>query len=82
MNTMTTTMTRLFEQPLTDEAVITLIASDIPTMTDAQIASLLTEIFLAGPNAVNDAIAPIARIELTRRHFINHVESVALAAYA
>ena len=80
--TTTTLLPHLFEQPLTDEAVTTLIASDIPTMTDAQIAALLTEIFLAGPNAINDAIAPIARVELTRRNFINHVESIALAAYA
>jgi len=78
----TMTMATLFEQPLTEETVIALIASDIPTMTDAQVAALLTEIFLTGPSAINDAIAPIARVELTRRRFINHVESVVLAAYA
>jgi hypothetical protein len=78
--TTTATMASLFEHPLTEEVVIALIASDIPTMTESQLAALLTEIYLAGPSVVGGAIAPIARVELARRNFISQIESAVLVS--
>jgi hypothetical protein len=71
---------RLFEDPLTDEAVIAILANDLPHMTEAQLAELLTGFFLSGPGPVADALVPLARAELSRRRFIAHVESIAAAA--
>ena len=70
---------RMFETPLSVEAVIAILANDLPQMTEAQLAELLTNLFLDGPSAVSDALAPMARRELSRRRFINHVESIVAA---
>ena len=70
---------RLFEAPLTAEAVIAILANDLPQMTEAQLAELLTNFFLDGPGVVADAIVPLARLELSRRRFIAEVESVVAA---
>ena len=73
-------ISRMFDEPLTSEAVIAILANDLPQMTEAQLAELLTNFFLDGPSAVADAIAPLARRELSRRRFISQVESIVAAA--
>lgn len=70
----------MFDAPLCDEAVIAIVANDLPWMTEAQLAELLTNIFLDGPSVVGNALAPLARVELSRRRFIAYVESVVAAA--
>jgi hypothetical protein len=70
---------RMFETPLGTEAVVAIIANDLPQMTEAQLAELLTNLFLDGPSEVADALAPMARLELTRRRFIEHVERIVAA---
>ncbi len=70
---------RLFESPLTDDVVIAILANDLPQMTEAQLAELLTNFFLDGPSVVADAIVPMARSELSRRRFIADVESIVAA---
>ena len=71
---------RLFEEPLTDDAVIAILTSDLPHMTEAQLAELLMNIFIDGPSVVGDAIAPLARVELSRRRLNAHVEGIVAAA--
>lgn len=71
---------RLFEEPLTADAVIAILANDLPQMTEAQLAELLTNLLLDGPSVIADALAPLARLELAKRRFIAHVESIAAAA--
>jgi hypothetical protein len=71
---------RMFDEPLTAEVVIAILANDLPQMTEAQLAELLTNFFLEGPGVVADAIVPLARQEIARRRFIAHVESIAAAA--
>jgi hypothetical protein len=73
-------ISRMFDEPLTSVAVIAILANDLPQMTEAQLAELLTNFFLDGPSAVADAIAPLARQELSRRRFIAQVESILAAA--
>lgn len=73
-------MDRLFEEPLSSEAVIAILANDLPQMTEAQLAELLTTFFIEGPSVVADALVPLARAELSRRRFIAHVEGIAAAA--
>ena len=68
---------RLFDAPLTAEIVIAILANDLPQMTEAQLAELLTNFFLEGPGVVADAIVPLARLELSRRRFIAQVERIA-----
>lgn len=70
----------MFDEPLSDADVITILAHDLPLMTEAQLAELLANIFFEGPSAVGDAIAPLARQELRRRRFIEQVEAIARAA--
>ena len=70
----------LFDDPLTDADVIAILAHDLPHMSEAQLAELLTNIFLDGPSVVGDAIAPLARQALARRRFVDMVESIARAA--
>lgn len=70
----------LHDEPLTDDDVITILTHDLPLMNEAQLAELLTNIFLDGPTVVGDAIAPLARAELSRRRFVDYVESIAAAA--
>ncbi|MGH9175678.1 MAG: hypothetical protein ACRD1H_15030 [Vicinamibacterales bacterium] len=70
----------LFDHPLTDADVIAIVSHDLPQMTVAQLAELLTNIFLDGPSPVGDALAPLARQELARRRFIEMAESIARAA--
>jgi len=72
--------TTMFEQPLCNEAVIAIVANDMPSMTEAQLAELLTNIFVEGPSVVGDTLAPLARTELARRRFIEMVESIVAAA--
>jgi hypothetical protein len=69
----------LFDAPLTAEAVIAILANDLPQMTEAQLAGLLTNFFLDGPSVVADAIVPLARLELSRRRFIAQVERIVAA---
>ena len=69
-----------FDEPLTDDAVIAFIANDLPYMNEAQLAELLANLFFAGESVVSDAIAPLARQELSRRRFIEMVEMIAAAA--
>jgi len=70
-------MAELFEAPLSAEAVIAIIANDLAQMTEAQLASLLTNFFLEGPSPVADAIVPLARRELGIRRLITAVEGIA-----
>ena len=70
---------RLFDAPLTAEAVIAILANDLPHMTEAQLAEMLTNFYLDGPGVVADAIVPLARMEMSRRRFIAQVESIAAA---
>ena len=70
----------LFDDPLTDDDVIAILTHDLPLMTEAQLAEVLTNIFLDGPSGVGDSIAPLARAELARRRFFDYVESIAAAA--
>lgn len=67
----------LFDSPLSAEAVVAILANDLPQMTEAQLAELLTNFFLDGPSLVADAIVPLARREIARRRFIAHVEGIA-----
>jgi hypothetical protein len=70
----------LFDQPLTDADVIAIVSHDLPRMTEAELAEMITTIFLDGPSVVGDALAPLARQELKRRRFIEQVEAIAQAA--
>ena len=72
-------MDRLFEEPLSAEAVIAILANDLPQMTEAQLAELLTTFFIEGPSVVADALVPLARAEVSRRRFIAQVEGIATA---
>ncbi len=58
---------RMSEQPLNDASVIFFISNDIPRMTEAQLAELLTNLFLDGLSVVATALVPLARVELERR---------------
>jgi hypothetical protein len=69
----------LFEEPLGVEAVTAILANDLPQMTEAQLAELLTNLFLEGPSEIADALAPLARLELSRRRFIDQVERIVAA---
>jgi hypothetical protein len=68
---------QLFDEPLSAEAVIAILANDLPQMTEAQLAELLTNFYLDGPSGVADAIVPLARREIARRRFIAQVEGIA-----
>jgi hypothetical protein len=73
-------MEHMFDEPLSDEVVIAILTHDLPAVTEAQLAELLTNIFIDGPSVVGEAIAPLARAELSRRRLIAYVESIAAAA--
>lgn len=73
-------ISRMFDEPLAAEAVIAILANDLPQMTEAQLAELLTNFFLDGPSVVANEIVPLARREVSRRRFIAHVESIVAAA--
>lgn len=73
------TRSRLFEEPLGDDAVIAILANDLPYMTEAQLAELLTTLFLDGSSVMADALVPLARVELSRRRFIARVERIVAA---
>jgi hypothetical protein len=66
----------LFETPLTSEAVIAILANDLPHMTEAQLAELLMNFYLDGPSEVADAVVPLARREIAQRRFIAQVEGI------
>jgi hypothetical protein len=71
-----TDLGRLFETPLTTEAVIAILANDLPHMTEAQLAELMMNFYLDGPSPVADAIVPLARREIAQRRFIAQVEGI------
>lgn len=73
-------MNVMFKETLSDDVVIAILTNDLSTMTEAQLAELLTNIFIDGPSVIGDAIAPLARVELSRRRLITYVESILAAA--
>jgi hypothetical protein len=56
-----------FARPLSAQDAADLVEGDLPHMSDAQIAALLTEIFMTEPSPLGKLLAPRARAELTRR---------------
>lgn len=68
----------MFEKPLDDATVISCISNEIPRMTEAQLAELLTNLFLGGPSVIATEIMPQARMELHRRR-MEQAERVSLS---
>ena len=73
-------MTEEFTQVLTVEEMVAILVDDLARMTEAQLAAMLTEIFLADPNPLHATLEPLVRAELGRRRLLTAIESIAAAA--
>jgi hypothetical protein len=49
-------------------------------MTEAQLAAMLTEIFLADPSPIGHVLEPLARAELAKRRLVTTAEVIAETA--
>jgi hypothetical protein len=63
-------------QPLSDDTVVAIISADLPHMSCAQLADLLTNLCFAPPSAITTALVPLARAELARRRIIEEIEAL------
>jgi hypothetical protein len=68
------------DQPLTIATIVAILTGDLPLMTEAQLAAMLTEIFLADPSPIGHVLEPLARAELARRQLVTTAEVIAGAA--
>ncbi len=58
---------RLSGEVVTLEEVAEMVASDLPALTDADLAQIMCEVWHTGPNPIAAVIEPLVRTEMMRR---------------
>ena len=65
---------------LSVDEMVAMLVDDLALATEAGLAAMLTEIFLADPNPLHSTLEPLIRAELGRRRLLTAIQSLADAA--